>query len=267
MSSDDDSRSPARFAGRIALVTGGSRGIGRATAERFAREGATVVVNYRRNAQAAAETVEAITRQGGRAVAIAADLESGEAIAAMFAEVRRAIRRARLPRRQRRGDRVPARCSTPSRIISSARSRSPSSGFLRCVQEAVPLMAGREGAIVAVSGFDTLEAIPGHGTLGAAKAAMETMVRYLAAELAPKRLRVNAVNPGYVDTDSARFYAGPDFRRRFEEEWIPSIPAGRLAASEEIAAVIAFLCSGDASYVYGQTLLVDGGLLLGKVVR
>jgi enoyl-[acyl-carrier protein] reductase III len=126
-------------------------------------------------------------------------------------------------------------------------------------------MEGREGAIVAVSGFDTVKAIPGHGTLGAAKSAMETMVRYLASELAPKRVRVNAVNPGYVDTDSARFYAGPDFRRRFEEEWVPSIPAGRLAAPEEVAGVITFLCSSDASYVYGQTLLVDGGLLLGRL--
>ena len=120
-------------------------------------------------------------------------------------------------------------------------------------------MEGRDGAVVAVSGFDTQEAIPGHGTLGAAKAAMETMVRYLASELAPKRVRVNAVNPGYVDTDSARFYAGPDFRRRFEEEWIPSIPAARLAAPEEIAGVIAFLCSEDASYVSGQVIYVAGG--------
>jgi 3-oxoacyl-[acyl-carrier protein] reductase len=83
-----DDTSPRRFSGRIALITGGSRGIGRATAERFASEGATVVVNYRRNAQAAAETVEAITRGGGHAAAIAADLESGDAIAAMFADVR-----------------------------------------------------------------------------------------------------------------------------------------------------------------------------------
>jgi len=257
--------SPAgRFSGRIVLITGGSRGIGRATAERFASEGATVVVNYRRNADAATETVETITRQGGHAVAIAADLESGEAIAAMFTEVR-----------QRFGALdflVANAAATAFRPLLDTKPHHIErtfaitvSGFLRCVQEAVPLMTGRDGAIVAVSGFDTLRAIPGHGTLGAAKAAMETMVRYLASELAPKRVRVNAVNPGYVDTDSARFYAGPDFRRRFEEEWIPSIPAGRLAASEEIAGVIAFLCSGDASYVYGQTVLVDGGLLLGRL--
>jgi len=259
-----DDTSPRRFSSRIALITGGSRGIGRATAERFASEGATVVVNYRRNAQAAAETVEAITRRGGNAVAIAADLESGDAIAVMFAEVR-----------QRFGALdflIANAAATAFRPLLDTRPHHLErtfaitvSGFLRCVQEAVPLMEGREGAIVAVSGFDTVKAIPGHGTLGAAKSAMETMVRYLASELAPKRVRVNAVNPGYVDTDSARFYAGPDFRRRFEEEWVPSIPAGRLAAPEEVAGVITFLCSSDASYVYGQTLLVDGGLLLGRL--
>jgi enoyl-[acyl-carrier protein] reductase III len=266
MSSDDASRSAARFAGRIALVTGASRGIGRATAERFAREGATVIVNYRRNTDAAAKTVEAITRQGGGAVAIAADLEIGEAITALFAEVR--ARFGALDFLVANAAATSFRPLLDTKLHHLERTFAITvSGFLRCVQEAVPLMEGREGAIVAVSGFDTLGAIPGHGTLGAAKAAMETMVRYLAAELAPKHLRVNAVNPGYVDTDSARFYAGPDFRRRFEEEWIPSIPAGRLAAPEEIAAVITFLCSKDAGYVYGQTLLVDGGLLLGKVVR
>jgi len=259
-----DDTSSARFTGRIALITGGSRGIGRATAERLAHEGATVVINYRRNASAAADTVEAITRRGGHAVAIAADLESGEAIAAMFREVRERfgaldflIANAAATAFRPLLDTKPHHLERTFAITVS--------GFLRCVQEAVPLMAGRDGAIVAVSGFDTLRAIPGHGTLGAAKAAMETMVRYLASELASKRLRVNAVNPGYVDTDSARFYAGPDFRRRFEEEWIPSIPAGRLAAPEEIAGVIAFLCSRDASYVFGQTLLVDGGLLLGRL--
>jgi enoyl-[acyl-carrier protein] reductase III len=250
-----------RFAGRIALVTGASRGIGRATAERFAREGASVVVNYKRNREAAQATVDAIAERGGRAIAVAADLEDGEAIGAMFAEVRERLGALDFL--------VANAAATSFRPLLDTKPHHLQrtfaitiAGFLRCVQEAVPLMDGRGGAIVAISGIDTLQTVAGHGTLAAAKAALETMVRYFAAELAPKGIRVNGVNPGYVDTDSARFYAGADYERRAREEWIPSIPAARLAAAAEIASVIAFLCSEEASYVYGQTVVVDGGLTL-----
>jgi enoyl-[acyl-carrier protein] reductase III len=250
-----------RFAGRIALVTGASRGIGRATAERFAREGASVVVNYRRNHEAAAAAVDSITAAGGRAIAIAADLESGEAIGEMFAELRKRFGALDFL--------VANAAATAFRPLLETKPHHVErtfaitvSGFLRCVQEAVPLMEGRRASIVAISGIDTLMTVPGHGVLGGAKASMEMLVRYFAAELAPRGIRVNGVNPGYVDTDSARFYAGPDYERKMREEWIPAIPASRVAAPEEIAAVIAFLCSEDASYVYGQTVVVDGGLTL-----
>ncbi len=250
-----------RFTGRIALITGASRGIGRAAAERFAREGACVVVNYKRNRDAAQATVDAITAAGGHALAIAADLEDGEAIGAMFAAIR-----------ERLGGLDFLVANAAATAFRSLLDTKPHhlqrtfaitvGGFLRCVQEAVPLMEGRRGAIVAISGIDTWKTIPEHGTLGAAKAAMETMVRYFAAELAPQGIRVNGVNPGYVETDSARFYAGEDYDRRVRDEWIPAIPAARIASAAEIASVIAFLCSEDASYVYGQTVVVDGGLTL-----
>jgi enoyl-[acyl-carrier protein] reductase III len=248
------------LAGKIALVTGASRGIGRATAERLAREGASVVVNYRNNREAAAETLATIADRGGKAAAIQADLEDGAAIADMFAQVKEQFGALDIL--------VANAAATAFRPLLETRDYNVNrtfgitvSGFLRCVQEAVALMQGRDGAIVAVSGFDTLRVVPGHGTLGAAKAALETLVRYLAVELAP-RIRVNGVNPGFIDTDSARFYAGADYERRFREEWLPQIPAARIGRAEEVAAVIAFLCSEPASYIYGQTVVVDGGRTL-----
>jgi len=135
------------------------------------------------------------------------------------------------------------------------------SGFVHLVQRAVAVMPDGS-SIVAVSGFDAIRALELHGTLGAAKAAMETLVRYFAVELASRNIRVNGVSPGFIDTKSAQIYADKAGHDSPQSEWARQPPLGRLGTSAEVAAVIGFLASSEASYVTGQTLVVDGGLTL-----
>ena len=245
---------------KVALITGASRGIGRATALRWARDGAAVIVNYRRNEAAAAETVAAIAATGAEAVPVRADLEDGDQIAAMFATVRE--RFGRLDVLVANAAATSFRPLLDSKPHNVARTFGITvNGFLHCVQEAATLMLDGS-AVVAVSGFDTLRVLPGHGTLAAAKAALEMLVRYLAVELAPRRIRVNGVNPGYVETDSARMYVGAEYESRVRGEWIAATPLGRLGTPEDVANVIAFLCSDAAGFICGQTIVVDGGRTL-----
>ena len=252
--------------GHVALVTGAGRGIGRATALHLARAGAAVIINYRHNETAAMATVAAVHDHGGEAIAIRADLESAPAIETMFAEVRA---------RYGRLDLLVANAATSAfRPLLDTKDHHLQrtfaitvQGFLRCVSEAVPLMSEDGGAIVAVSGFDTCRVLPGHGNLGAAKAGVEPAVDHRAVELAPRRIRVNCVCPGYLDAGAARSYLaktslGEAARRQRCADWIAQIPAGRIGRPEEVARVIGFLCSDAAAYVYGQTIVVDGGLTL-----
>jgi enoyl-[acyl-carrier protein] reductase III len=137
--------------------------------------------------------------------------------------------------------------------------------FLLLVQGAVPLMEGRPGTVVAVSGIDTVRVIDEHGLLGAAKAALEQLVRYLAVELAPRDIAVSAVMPGFVETASYQYYRDKVHHaaaEAFEAEAIARTPGGRIASPEEIAGIIHFLTTPAGRWIRGQTIITDGGVTL-----
>jgi enoyl-[acyl-carrier protein] reductase III len=132
-------------------------------------------------------------------------------------------------------------------------------------QAVVPLMAGRPGRIVVISGIDSFQAMGGHAVLGAAKAAAESLVRGLALELGPRGITVNAVTPGFVRTDSSTYYVtrglGLDYGRAVDR-LLAATPVRRLGTPEDVAALVAYLVSDAASFLTGQAIVVDGGLTI-----
>jgi enoyl-[acyl-carrier protein] reductase III len=247
------------FRNEVVLITGGSRGIGREFGLRVAAQGAKVVVNYRRDADAADAVVKEIVALGGQAAAIQADMgtpsdverlvaTAGERFGHIDVLVANAAASAFKPLLEIREHHVD---KTMAITVT---------GFLRLVQESRPLMPAG-GRIVAVSGWDSFRMLPGHGLLGAAKAAMESLVKYLAVEMAPFDINVVAICPGPVDTDSFRFYAGDEWDS-YEDNWVARLPKGRFPTPEEIAEVLEFFASPASRWITGQTVVVDGGLSL-----
>ena len=249
-----------RFAGKVALITGSSRGIGRAIAVRLAQEGADVVVNYRRQLAAAEATAKAITDCGRRVLVVQADMGEASAVRHMFARVgevfgvldifvANAAATAFKPLLEQQEHHLE---KTLAITVKS---------FVLAAQLAAELMQGRQGKIVTVSGVDARRYIPLHGALAAAKGALEVLTTYLACELAPRGIVVNGVNPGFVDTDSAHVF-GEKIYRLLEKNIVTYTPMQRVGVPDDIAKVVAFLCSDDAAWICGQTLTVDGGLSL-----
>ena len=249
-----------RFAGKVALVTGSSRGIGRAIALRLAREGTDVVVHYRRQTVAAQETAAAIAALGRRVFVVQADLGEIPAVRRLFTQVREAFGVLDIL--------VANAAATAFKPLLEQQAHHLDKtfaitvdAFVLAVQEAAKLMQGRHGKIVTVSGIDARRYIPLHGALAAAKGALEVLTTYLACELAPQGISVNGVNPGFVNTDSAHVF-GEKVYRLLEKNIVTYTPLQRVGTPDDIANVVAFLCSEDAAWICGQTLTVDGGLSL-----
>ena len=248
---------------RVALVTGGGRGIGRGIALRLARDGADCAITYRKQSEAARQVVAEIEALGRRALAVPLALEEPAQVEGAIAEIAEAFGRLDIL--------VANAAATAFRPLVEQKAHNVQKtfaisveSFVAAVQETVPLMRAG-GRIVVVSGIDSHQAMSGHGVLGAAKAAMESLVRSLALELGPRGITVNAVSPGLLDTASSRLYFEDGLGLQWDEaatRVARATPVRRLGTVEDVASLVAYLVSDAAGFLTGQTILLDGGLTI-----
>jgi 3-oxoacyl-[acyl-carrier protein] reductase len=239
---------------KVAIVTGGSRGIGAAISKRLAKDGATVVVNYTRNAESADRVVAEIQASGGKAVAVQADMSDLAAIDKLFAK--------NLELHGKLDILVNNAGLSEMRAIEKVDEALYESLFnvnvrapIFAIQAAVRSM-GSGGRIVNITSSITKNPNPEASVYAGTKAALETITRSLAAELGSRQITVNAVGPGVVSTDMLNGMISPEW----QQSLIADTPLGRLGLPEDIADVVAFLVSNDARWITGEIIAATGGL-------
>jgi len=244
--------------GKLALVTGSGRGIGRAIALKLASQGADVVVNYFRHRESAEQTARDILVLGVKAEVIRANVgdpakvdEIFDTIGAKFGRLDILINNAASGVGRPIAD-IDVKAWEWTMDINAR-------ALLLCAQRAAKLMAGKGGKIVSMSSLGSRFALPNYTVVGVSKAALEALTRYLAIELAPLNICVNAVAASAVETEALKFY----FKEGLVKDSQQATPAGRMVVPEDVANVVAFLCSEEAYMIRGQTIVVDGGTSVG----
>lgn len=244
-----------RLDGKVAVVTGGSRGIGRACAEALAAQGAHVVITYVRGADEAAKVVAAITASGGKAEAIGFDVADMKAAEDAIADI------------AKRHGRLDILVANAGMAVDGLLLRVKEEDFdrvfavnvkgaLACARGAIKsMMRARHGRVVFLSSVVGEMGNAGQAVYSASKAALLGLTKTLAREYASRNVTVNAITPGFIDTDMTTSIAG-----EAKEGMLKAIPLGRTGRANEVAAAVLFLCSDEAGYITGETLRVNGGM-------
>ena len=246
----------ARFTDKIAVVTGASKGIGAGIAKRLAAEGASVVVNYASSPEGADRVVDEIVGAGGKAMAIGASVADEDDVRRLLDEVRRAFGRVDVLVNNagvfKFGPIEDVSVSEFSRQFDTN-----VLGLLLVTKAAVALFPEAGGSIVNISSVVSTAAPPNGSVYSGTKGAVDAITKSLAKELAPRRIRVNAISPGFVVTEGS--VSGGLAGGAFEEEIVANMPLGRPGRPEDIAAAVAFLASDEANWITGEALRVAGG--------
>jgi enoyl-[acyl-carrier protein] reductase III len=244
------------FAGKVALVTGGSRGIGKAIALEMARRGADIAFNYLRSQEAATQTQREIEGLGVRCLRIKAHLGDSDKIKHLFVRVAEEYGRLDILVNNAASGVQRSAAELEEKHWDWTMDINAKAPWL-CSIEASRLMA-EGGSIVNITSEGSRRVLPHYFSVGTSKAALEAVTRYLAVEFAPMGISVNAVSGGYVETDALEHFPNRDEMLAAGKR----TPVGRMVSADDIARVVAFLCSDDAAMIRGQVILVDGGATL-----
>jgi len=246
-----------KLAGKVAVVTGASKGIGAAIAKHLAAEGAAVVVNYASSKVGADKVVEEISGAGGKAVAVQGDVAKKSDIDRLFAETKKAFGKVDiLVNNAGIYEFAPLEQITEEHFNKQFGLNVL--GLLLTTQEALKYFPSQGGSVINISSLASTAALPGGSVYSATKAAVDSVTRVLAAELGRRKIRVNAINPGPVVTEGLR--ASGLMESDFNKQAAAQTPLGRIGQPEDIATVTTFLASEDSRWITGGTLHAGGGL-------
>ena len=246
----------SKLQGKVAVVTGASKGIGAGIAKGLAAAGAAVVVNYASSREGADRVVAEITRAGGKAVAVQGDVAKAADVERLFAETKKAYARLDILVNNA-GVYQFAPLEEVTEELFHRQFNTNVLGLLQATREAAKHFGPEGGNVIIISSVASQLGLPGSSVYAATKGAVDTITHVLSKELAPKKIRVNSINPGGVETEGT--HAAGIIGSDFEKQMVAQTPLGRLGQPEDIATIAVFLASADSAWLTGEKLIASGG--------